>query len=512
MTHLAVPITSDSVDKSLKSITQAVDSGADLVELRLDYVQGLIVRQVPTLVEAVKSLGKIALVTCRPVWEGGRYQGSEASRLSVLQSADKAGADYIDIEWQAIVKDEAAFGPFKDSCSARVIVSNHDFEGCPADLLQRVDAIKAMEPDVVKIAYTPRTSTESFYALDLLWDGVLAMAMGEKGLITRLLASKLNALLMFASLTQETGSAPGQVGVEQVKQMYRWDQLDAETRLFAVIGSPVAHSMSPAIFNAGFSECDINGLYLPLLIDPDYDAFADFFDNLCERPWLGAQGFSVTIPHKENAVRYLSEHNGKIEPLAEKIGAVNTLVVGDDGQLSGYNTDYLGAMNPIRLTLDKNNINIANLPVAVIGAGGVARAIVAGLCDSGCRVTIYNRTVDKSQRLAEEFDCEAGMLSEIRGGQCPPYRLLINCTSLGMHPNVGDSPLPSGCLSPETMVFDTVYNPVETRLLREARAAGSPVIDGVQMFVGQAAVQFNLFVSKDAPIELMRRVVESKLS
>jgi 3-dehydroquinate dehydratase/shikimate dehydrogenase len=512
MTYLAVPITSDSVADGLKSITQAADSRADLVELRLDYLPDLDVFQVPSLVQAVREAGMIALATCRPVWEGGQYQGSEASRLNILQSADKAGADYIDIEWQAIVKAEAAFGPFKDSCSARVIVSNHDFEGCPADLLQRVDAIKALDPDVVKIAYTARTTLESFHALDLLRDGVLAMAMGDKGLITRLLASKLRALLMFASLTRETGSAPGQVGVEQVKQMYRWDRLDAETRTFGVIGSPVAHSMSPAIFNAAFSECHVNGLYLPLLVDPDYDVFAGFLDNLRERPWLGAQGFSVTIPHKENAMRYLREHNGKIEPLAEKIGAVNTFLVGDDGQLSGYNTDYIGAMNPIRLSLDKNNVNVANLPVAVIGAGGVARAIVAGLCDSGCRVTIYNRTVEKSQRLAEGFGCEAGMLSEIQGGQCPPYRLLINCTSLGMHPNVADSPLPSGCLSPETTVFDTVYNPVETRLLREARAAGAVVIDGVQMFVEQAAAQFRWFTNKDAPIELMRRVVESKLS
>jgi 3-dehydroquinate dehydratase/shikimate dehydrogenase len=261
--------------------------------------------------------------------------------------------------------------------------------------------------------------------------------------------------------------------------------------------------MSPAIHNAGFADVGFNKLYLPLLVEGGYDDFEEFMDNLLRRSWLGFKGFSVTIPHKENALEYVKDKGGQVEPLAEKIGAVNTIVVGPDGKLFGYNTDYAGAIEAIAEKIGGRG-ELDNMDVAVVGAGGVSRAIVAGLVDAGAKVKIYNRTTRKAKKLAKQFGCEYAPLNKAGGIDA---KLLINCTSVGMSPKSDNSPVPVEVHREGMVVFDTVYNPLETLFLRHAKAGGAETIDGLEMFVNQAMMQFELFTGTQGNRQFMRKTV-----
>jgi 3-dehydroquinate dehydratase/shikimate dehydrogenase len=229
----------------------------------------------------------------------------------------------------------------------------------------------------------------------------------------------------------------------------------------------------------------------------------------------------VTIPHKENALKYAQANRGFVEPLAEKIGAVNTLVIesratSDERRIKAYNTDYAAALDAIICGMGISRAELKALPVAVVGAGGVARAIVAGLSDAGAKIKIYNRTVEKAEKLAGEFDCEFAGLDDFPGLDA---KLIINCTSIGMHPNVDETPVPAQylktCLERSRekgmAVFDTVYNPAQTMLLKETKKAGAKTIDGLSMFINQALAQFKLFTGEDANPELMRKSVKDCL-
>jgi 3-dehydroquinate dehydratase/shikimate dehydrogenase len=239
------------------------------------------------------------------------------------------------------------------------------------------------------------------------------------------------------------------------------------------------------------------------------DELFAFLDAVRSRPWLDLRGFSVTVPHKQSALEYTRARGGQVDPLASRIGAVNTLLLDPEGGIKAYNTDYIGAMEAITSTLRIGQGDLKGWPVAVVGAGGVARAIVAGLRDAGAQVTIYNRTVSKAQALAEEFGCAFAPLDDLAKVKA---RLLVNCTSKGMRPDVESTPVPLEYLYPDMAVFDTVYNPPQTRLLRLAADKGATCIDGVAMFVNQAMAQFRSFTGRDADAALMRQVVTRSLN
>jgi 3-dehydroquinate dehydratase/shikimate dehydrogenase len=327
--------------------------------------------------------------------------------------------------------------------------------------------------------------------------------MGAAGLITRIIAKKLNSFVTFASIDDKSTTAPGQMTIEQLKTIYRWDSIDSNTRLYGVIGAPVAHSAGPAVHNDCFTDIGENKLYLPLFVEGGKEEFDYFLRHILVRSWLGFRGLSVTIPHKENALNFVEENRGFIEPLAEKIGAVNTIIIGADGSLRAYNTDYMAALDAITSTLG-SNAHLKNLPVAVIGAGGVARAIVAGLSNAGAKITIYNRTVERGEKLAAEFNCDFAGLDDL---QSLDAKLLINCTSVGMHPNIDETLIPQEYLKKNIVVFDTVYNPPQTLLLKQAEEKKAKTIDGLSMFINQAAAQFKLFTGKSADTKLMRKTI-----
>ena len=332
--------------------------------------------------------------------------------------------------------------------------------------------------------------------------------MGAGGLISRIIAGKLGSFVTFASVDPESATAPGQLTIEQFKNLYRADCLNAETELFGVIADPVGHSLSPAIHNACFAEQNMDRLYLPLLVQGGQQEFDSFLRNAFEREWLNFRGFSVTIPHKQSALDYVRASDGFVEPLAEKIGAANTVIAGRDGKLAAYNTDYAGALDAITAGMEITRADFENMPVAVVGAGGVSRAIVAGLRDAGAEVKIYNRTLEKAERLAAEFHCEFASLDELPNLDA---KLVINCTSIGMHPKVDATPVPAESLKGGMAVFDTVYNPAKTLLLQQAADKSAKTIDGISMFVNQAMAQFKLFTEEDGDPKLMRKVVLENL-
>jgi len=518
MTYLAVPILAEDLAHAQRQIARAVDGGAEMLELRTDYLADLTVDRVRELLAAVRAAAGSSvpvIVTCRDRAEGGAMDYPETLRMEVLAAAVATGADFIDCEYANFLRadnERRIRDALSASSKARLILSAHDFSGPFPDVRRLCqDILKACPEAVPKLVYRAHHINDCFDAFDLL-HGVggdrIVLCMGQAGLISRVLARKIGGLVTFASIDAQAATAPGQVTAAQLKGLYRHDRIDEKTELFGVIADPVAHSLSPAIHNACFAEAQVNALYLPLHVEGGRGQLYDFLDNILRRPWLGFRGFSVTIPHKHGALEYVRAHDGFIEPLAAQIGAANTIIIGSDGRLSAYNTDYAGALDAITAGMGIGRQDLRDVPVAVVGAGGVSRAIVAGLSDAGARIKIYNRTLEKAELLATDFACEFAPLDHLPRLDA---KLVVNCTSIGMHPHVDRSPVPAEALKPEQTVFDTVYNPAQTLLLKQAQAAGAKTIDGIAMFVNQAAAQFKLFTNQPANTGLMRKVVLDSL-
>jgi 3-dehydroquinate dehydratase/shikimate dehydrogenase len=377
---------------------------------------------------------------------------------------------------------------------------------------------------VNKLVWTARTIRDNLEAFEIVQSRqrpTIALCMGEAGLISRILAKKFGAFLTFASLEPGGGTAPGQISIHDMKRLYRWDAMNARTRVYGVVASPVAHSMSPAVHNAAFDETGHDSVYLPLLVNPGYESFKAFMESFLNFPGLDLSGLSVTLPHKENALRYLKEKGAEVEPLAERIGAVNTVIIERDSEsqiskLRGINTDYAAILDSITAKLGVSRDALAKYRVAVIGAGGTGRTAVAALAHCGATVVVYNRTKERADALAAEFNGHTGKvvaapLEKLCDSCCQVY---INTSSVGMHPNVDASPFGDAPpkLSADTVVFDTVYNPPKTKLLQQAEAAGAKTIGGIEMFVRQAAAQFEAWTKLAAPADVMRRVVERRLA
>jgi 3-dehydroquinate dehydratase/shikimate dehydrogenase len=480
----------------------AAAAGADAVELRLDYLQIPPARQ--EIADLLAGAPVETIVTCRPTAEGGKFRGPESDRLAILANAVRLGADWVDVE--------AAVTPhYWPASVGRVILSLHDFKRCPPDLDDIAARLDGSEAAVNKIAFAAAEPRDALRAFDVLRNcrkPTLVLAMGQAGLVSRILGGKFGAFGTFAALAHGKESAPGQPTIRELTDLYRVKSLTPASAVYGVIGCPIAHSMSPAIHNAAFAAAGMDACYVPLLIEPGPDDFRRFMDALLARTWMDCRGLSVTIPHKEHALRYVGADN--CDSLAVRIGAVNTITIAPDGSLAGDNTDYAGAIDSLVAGMAIAREDLAGRRAAVLGAGGVARAIVAALMHYGCELTVYNRTVKRGRQLAEEFGAAFDGLDNLDRLDA---EIVINCTSIGMYPDVDCSPLAPLVKIPPCVkaVFDTIYNPVETRLIRQARAAGCAAITGLDMFVNQAVAQFERWTAKPAPRQVMREVVARKL-
>jgi 3-dehydroquinate dehydratase / shikimate dehydrogenase len=512
VTQLCVAITVDSLVQATQDTAHAAEAGADLVEFRIDHFT------VPSVLQQLARSAMLgSILTCRPTWEGGENELPEEERLELLELGAVGNVRYVDVELGAFARSKLS----DQLLERHLIVSTHDFKGRPGRLYNLIADLNASPGEINKIVWMARSIRDNIEAFEILQNKqkpTIALCMGEAGLISRVLAKKFGAFLTFASLRDESATAPGQVTIADMKRLYRWDALNAKTKVYGVVGSPIMHSMSPAIHNAAFEQVGHDGVYLPLLVQGGYESFKAFMESFLAFAPLDLSGLSVTIPHKENALRYLKEKGAEIEPLAEQIGAVNTIVIDRDGgnvKLRGINSDYAAMLDTITGALGITRADLAGKRVAVIGAGGTGRTAVAALAAQGATVVVYNRTKERADELAAEFDGKIGKvvaarLEKLCDSCC---EIFINTASLGMHPNIDASAFGDRIprLSDKTLVFDTVYNPMETKLLKQAKAAGAKTVGGVEMFVRQAARQFEAWTNHPAPTDVMRRVIEERL-
>ena len=517
MTLLCVPIFVDSIEQTKRDVALAAEAGVDIVELRVDGFQ-----YPPDVLTLTAALPMPCIVTCRPTWEGGRSELSDRDRVALLEAAAGGDASYVDVELETTRLIAGVTAKVSRKSRAGIIVSTHDFKNRPERLYNVVAELNETPSDVNKVVWLARSIRDNLEAFEILQHRqkpTIALCMGEAGLISRVLAKKFGAFLTFSSLRDESATAPGQVTIHDMKRLYRWDAVGPATKVYGVVASPVAHSMSPAVHNAAFDQTGHDGVYVPLLVNPGYESFKAFMESFVPFEGLDLSGLSVTLPHKENALKYMREKGAEVEELAQRIGAVNTIVIDRSDPrlpLRGMNTDYAAILDSITDKLKIDRDALADLRVAVIGAGGTGRTAVAALAHCGATVVVYNRTREKADALAAEFNGKDGRvvaasMDKLCDSCC---HVFINTTSVGMHPNVSESPL--GERSPkftlDTVVFDTVYNPIKTKLLQQAESAGAKTIGGVEMFVRQAAAQFEAWTRLKAPSDVMRCVVEKRLS
>lgn len=467
------------------------EQGAEMVELRLDYVAsrvnfGRLLADRPPNCQVI--------ITVRRKEDGGKWAGTEEARQTLLREAIAEEVDYVDLE-EDIAGQIPRFGKTKR------IVSYHNFRKTPEDLREIHERMSKLDPDIVKLATMANDPHDNLRMLEVMQESAVptvGMCMGDIGTPSRILSAKFGAPYTYATFHHERALAPGQLSFKQMNDIYRFNQINDQTDVYGVIADPIGHSLSPHVHNAAFQTRGINAVYCPFRVPAD--SLERFMQDATR---LGIRGLSVTIPHKEMIAKSLT----KVDPAVKSIAAVNTVVF-DGSEVVGYNTDYNAAMDCLEHALGAIGANpspLKNKRVLVLGSGGVARPIVYGLRNRGALVTIAARTLSRGEKLAKTFDCKAIDWESRQRALCD---IMVNCTPMGMHPNVDESPVSKSFLKPSILVFDTVYNPETTLLIKEARGRNCQVITGVEMFIRQAMLQFYLFTHQEADADQMREVLK----
>jgi len=530
MTLIAASIAvhaADEVSAALERARAATAAGANLIEWRIDGLAEE-ANPLPAAQRLVRESPRPCIVTCRPTSEGGEYRGEDSARISLLEAlaASDHPPRYIDVELATYHRSEnlrqkvrlAVTHPRQPrDLQTSLILSVHDFARRPPDLLQRIEAITSDDAcAVIKVAWMARSLRDNLESFELLAGRrkpMIALCMGPFGLMSRVLAPKFGGFVTFATDSANDLTAPGQPTIDDLRRRYRFNSISADTKVYGVIGWPVEHSRSPNLHNAGFSAIGHDGVYLPLPIPPEYEHFKATVGALIDAPGLGFRGASVTIPHKEHLVRFVRERGGRLDAMSERIGAANTLIVGSAGGLACANTDAPAIVAALCEGMGITRDQLKDKRIAIIGAGGVARAAAGGLLDAGAKVVIFNRTAARAQRLAEELagvaEADSARLAVGKPDSisCGCFHAFINCTPIGMQGGLApdESPLPDDVpLNDEVTVMDTVYAPVRTPLIREAESRGARVITGVDMFLRQAAMQFEMWTGRPAPMAAFR--------
>jgi 3-dehydroquinate dehydratase/shikimate dehydrogenase len=461
-----------------------------LLELRLDYLP-----KPALLFPKLSQFGgfhrDITLIgTCRRAVNGGKFKGSVASQIDILQKAAAAGCQLVDVELET-AKSMKRSDLEKLRAQAGVIISYHDYRGTKK-LDETWDAMSQFPVDYIKIVSTAKSLYDNVKMIRLLEQrsdviSTVGVCMGEQGVISRVLGVRAGAAFTFASVQPGEETAPGQIAARTLRSVYRIDRVDAATKVYGVAGDPIAHSLSPQMMNTAFQRENINAVYLALQTSD----VADLLKCVREVP---IQGLSVTMPLKEAIV----EHLDKTDALTAKIGACNTLIRSQDGKLYGFNTDVAGVVRPL-----EQRLSLTNAKILVIGAGGAARAAVFGLRERNAEVWVMNRTAEKGQKLARQAHAHYISRPHLKKLE---FDVIINATPVGMNVARNQSPLEESELRTR-FVFEMIYSPLETKLVKMARAKNIPVIPGTEMFVHQGARQFEIWTGKPAPAEEMHRAV-----
>jgi len=469
--------------RTMEELRRARDtvSNADLVELRLDSVDR------PDALGAIEGRRRPVIVTCRAAWEGGGFAGSEEERERILSAAEAGGAEFIDVEARA----EFVPAMTRRRSGRGIVISMHLFGEPPADLVDRARAMRSTGAEIVKIAIEARRLTDVLTLMDLAGrpeldapegsDHVL-LAMGQPGVPSRVLAARLGNRWTYAG--EEV--APGQMPASKLLGDFRFRRIRPDAALYGVVGNPIAHSLSPVMHNAGFAALGLNAVYVPLQA-ADADDFVAFARQ------ANVRGASITAPFKVAMLGKVDE----IDPLARRVGAVNTLVA-RDGRWIGANTDVEGFLSPLA-----GRVALKGTRATVLGAGGAARAVAIALETQGAAVTVCARKEGAAREVAQVAHGSVGTWPPRPGS----WDVLVNATSCGSHTR-GDDPMAGVPLDGE-IVFDLVYAPAETPLITRARAEGCLTIGGIEMLVAQAERQFELWTGQRPPAGLFRAVTEA---
>jgi 3-dehydroquinate dehydratase/shikimate dehydrogenase len=504
-------------------IQEAARHGARLIELRLDFL-----KKAPDFKRLLLNKPCPMVATVRRPAEGGRWTGTEEARQTLLRQCIVGGFDWVDLETD--VAD--SIRRFKD---VKRIISYHNMRELPSDLEKIHERMCQQDGDVVKIAVRAQQPSDNLRLLDLIRRSprpMVGMCMGDLGIPSRLLAGKYGAPFTYCAFNKERGIAPGLPSFEEMLHVFFYEAVKADTTVFGIIGDPVAHSLSPLVHNTAFRKLGINAVYVPFRVPRE--GLASFLGAF-ER--LDVHGYSVTIPHKEEAADLANVK----EPTVMQTKAANTLLrrsefnidtrmaappmmprvvnplfqrpTGTGQRWEAHNTDYTGAVESLRAQLatapEGYSATLSTRPTLILGAGGVARAIAFALHREGAQLTIASRTTERARKLADELNCRA---VDWAARHSVTAELVVNCTPVGMFPKVDESPLHPSFLKPGLVVFDTIYTPETTLLVKEARNRGCLVVTGVDFFVRQAALQFQLFTGQKPPLETMYKVVKRALS
>jgi 3-dehydroquinate dehydratase/shikimate dehydrogenase len=479
---LGLPDTS----KLLEHARREIEAGESFLEFRLDYL--------PKPEAGAEAIGQflrdypeaMILATCRRHQNHGKFNGSIEEQFQILNLAVDHGAQSVDVEIETAEIALIKTAELRER--THVIVSYHNYENTPQTetIMRRMTKVPA---DAYKVVTTARKPSDTGRVLAAGKAGgrtpMIVLAMGELGFPSRVLSPAFGGMFTYAAPIMTEGTAAGQVSAKLLRHLYHVDKLSKTTKVYGVIADPVRHSISPAVQNRAFQSKRIDAVYLPLMIPPlqlrDFFTFADA---------VPLAGFSVTIPHKQKVIRYLDV----VDPLAKRIGAVNT-VWRRAGKWRGSNTDVDGVIVPLSKTM-----RIAGSSVLVVGNGGAARGAACALTDAGAKVTLTGRSIDRVRALAKFCASEPVSKEQLDGRK---FDALVHATSLGMFPHVDECFFADEI--PAEVVFDMVYNPLETMLVKRARERGKTVIPGIKMFVEQAVKQFELWTSETAPRAVMEK-------
>ncbi len=499
MATICVPVRAPRPEQLIGAIDVAAHHG-NFVEVRADYLSEP-EAALPTVRALSVDLQSRSIITLRSAEQGGQLPHSEDVRRRFWSAATRLPNLLFDVELDLLQKsDDLSFD------LSRVICSHHDFTRVPEDLDEIYERMAATQARIIKIAVRATDATDCLSIFKLLERAarerreLIAIAMGQPGLMTRVLGPARGSFLTYGSIDDESATAPGQITADDLRNLYRIGSIDSETQIAGIIGNPVEHSLSPHLHNAAFAEADVNAVFVPFEVD-DVAAFLQRMVRPGSREieWK-LRGLSVTAPHKSTVIGELHW----IDAAAREIGAVNTIVIEED-ELRGYNTDTTGFVAPLHRALGA----IRDSRCAVIGAGGAARAAVWALKKEGADVTIFARDRTKAEFLSKNFGVKYQELSP-RG--FAGYDMLVNATPLGMRGSrQNETIVTAEQLRGVRLAYDLVYNPSETRFISEANAAGCETIGGLEMLIAQAVEQFKLWTGKSPNVDVMRASATRRL-
>ena len=504
---ICIPVADRTVAGFIERLARA-SSSADLLELRFDSLSRseFNCEDIDSAKAVLREIFELHsttpwITTFRPREHGGEREISAVERTNFWGSGFET--EIADLE-EDLVEDSWYWLWGERICSF------HDFAGVPENLESLFAQLAETKAETIKIAVLVGDAADAVPVWKLFADAekfgsrIIPIAMGEAGKWTRILGLAHGAPITYAAFDGESSTAPGQITARDLRRVYRVNELDRDTAVFGVVAGDTSYSLSPYMHNAAFAHAGINSVFVPFQV-ADIAAFLRRMVRSGTREIdINIRGLSVTNPHKQTIIEHLDD----IDETARSIGAVNTVKI-DGRKLIGYNTDAPGFITPLRDAFG----DLRGSRVTVAGAGGAARACIYALRKDGAEVTVLARDSVRAAQLADEFGVR---IQELITGDRRPETIqadiLVNTTPLGTRGSgENESIATADELCGVKLVYDLVYNPTETRLLREARLAGAKTMGGLEMLIAQGARQFEIWTGREAPFPVMRSAVSQRL-